>query len=151
MPVIRGLKPNRESDSISPVTTLSKKQDTCVMCDKLTTEDSLECVWSDRFQHRACVKMSVEKFSALRDLPKNIVFFVLSVSTGSQLHFWPKEVTVKMETKLDSIQETLTNRIDNLTEVLNDLTIKPWWRIGCSERFCNKYWATWPRIAHLAL
>ena len=34
------------------------------------------------------------------------------------------EVTVKMKIKLDSMQETLNNRIDNLTEALNNLTSK---------------------------
>ena len=73
-------------DSASSSTTPTKERDTCVTCDKPTTEESLECVWCDRFQHRACVKIKGENFSALCDLPKNIVFFVLSVSTSFQLH-----------------------------------------------------------------
>ena len=48
-----------------------------------------------------------------------------------------KEISVKMETKLYSIQETLINRIDNLTEALNVLTFKS--SNDEKDLICNKY------------
>ena len=73
------IKRKELASSVSPEANRSKKHeggDVCVICRGKTTDDNvLECVWCEGFQHRSCTEISVEKYSALSDLPSNIVFF----------------------------------------------------------------------------
>ena len=53
---------------------------------KPATEDILECIWYEGFQHRECTKLSADVCNALSSVIDNIVFFVLPVYNYFQLH-----------------------------------------------------------------
>ena len=64
--------------SSSPEKDSKKAKDTlCKTCSKPATEDILECIWCEGFQHRECTKISADVCNALSSIIDNIVFFVL--------------------------------------------------------------------------
>ena len=65
----------RKSGELSSLEENWPECDTCITCNKVVTDDSFECVWCRKWQHRVCVSLSVGQYSTLSDLPNNIVFF----------------------------------------------------------------------------
>ena len=50
-------------------TTPAKQQtNACILCNESTTDDSLECVWCERLQHRTCTKISDDQYCVLAPL-----------------------------------------------------------------------------------
>ena len=73
--------------SSSPEKNNKKAKDAlCKTCFKPATEDILECIWCEGFQHRECTKISVDVCNALSRVIDNIVIFVLPVYNYFQLH-----------------------------------------------------------------
>ena len=107
---------------------------TCLTCDKTVSENSFECIWCERVQHSECLKINAEQYSGLRDLPTNIVFFCsecLHRLPGALLAFdGMSEVCENIEKKIDSIEESLSNKFASLADQLNDLSTK----ISCNEQ-----------------
>ena len=62
-------------DSTSPNKSDSQ---TCQTCNEPICDDALECMWCERLQHRSCIKISDNHYSALSSFPSNIVFFCMS-------------------------------------------------------------------------
>ena len=102
-----------------------KECDTCIICNKLVTDDSFECVWCRKWQHRVCVSLSVGQSSALSDLPNNIVFFfsqcIYKLPNALMAYDNSKEMCDVIDTKLNSVQMELSNRFEDLTEKVNNL------------------------------
>ena len=74
--------------SSSPKKDNKKAKDAlCKTCSKPATEDILECIWYESFQHRECTKISADVCNALSNVIDNIVFFVLPVFNHFQLHW----------------------------------------------------------------
>ena len=66
--------------SSSPEKDNKKAKDAlCKTCTKPATEDILECIWCEGFQHREHIKISADVCNALSSVIENIVFFVLLV------------------------------------------------------------------------
>ena len=61
----------------SPPTNTKKQKEveTCVACSEPVVEDALECIWCERWEHSKCIKISIDQYSVLSNLPSNIVFF----------------------------------------------------------------------------
>ena len=55
-----------------------KAKDALCSCSKPATEDILECIWCEGFQHRECTKISADVRNALSSVIDNIVFFCSS-------------------------------------------------------------------------
>ena len=73
--------------SSSPEKDNKKAKDTlCKTYSIPATEDILECIWFEGFQHRECTKISADMCNALSSVIDNIVFFVLPVNNYFQLH-----------------------------------------------------------------
>ncbi|XP_065911357.1 uncharacterized protein [Dysidea avara] len=129
MPVIRGIRRDREHYLTSPETTPINDCDTCITCDRPIVNDYLECVWCERHQHRSCARISVD----LCDLPKNIVFFccecINKLPTALITYEKTKEACTTIENKLKSVQDTLSNRFDSLAETINDLS----YQLNCHD------------------
>ena len=119
MPVIRGIRHDHKHYLTSPETTPINDCDTCITCDRPIVNDYLECVWCERNQHRNCVRISVDQFPALCDLPKNIVFFccecIYKLPTALITYDKTKEACTTIENKLKSVQDTLSNRFDKFS------------------------------------
>ena len=68
--------------SSSPEKDNKKAKDAlCKTCSKPVSEDVLECIWCEGFQHRECTKVSADVCNALSSVNDNIVFFVLFLFT----------------------------------------------------------------------
>ena len=75
--------------SSSPESDNKKAKDTlCKTYSKPATEDILECIWCEGFQHRECTKISadIDVCNALSSVVDNIIIFVLPVYNYFQLH-----------------------------------------------------------------
>ena len=73
--------------SSSPEKDNKKAMDTlCKTCSKPATENILEYIWCEFFQHRECTKINADMCTALSGVIDNIVFFVLPVYNYFQLH-----------------------------------------------------------------
>jgi len=102
----------------------------CVQCCKqlMKDEDTLECVWCDGLEHRECLQISADQFSALADLPNNIVFFC-----SKCVQLFPvalieydkcNEVHEVVDNKLDKFEVTLNNKFSLLKDELTSLSDK---------------------------
>ena len=61
--------------SSSPEKDNKKAKDAlCKACPKPATEDILECIWCEGFQHRECTKINADVCNALSSIIENIVF-----------------------------------------------------------------------------
>jgi len=72
--MIRGTKRFKsQSQSLNKLESLN-----CVKCNKTVQSDDevFECVWCEGVQHRTCLQISVDQFSALSDVSSNNLFFV---------------------------------------------------------------------------
>ena len=130
------LKRKELASSVSPEANRSKKPergDICVICNGPATDsDVLECVWCEGLQHRSCTEISVEKYAALSDLPSNIVFFcthcAYKLPSALMAYDKTKEACSVVEdtitSKLKSLETTLTNKFNALTDQVNELSTK---------------------------
>ena len=128
-------QPRRKPTSLPALLPDEEECDTCITCNKSVTDDSFECVWCRKWQHRVCVSLSVGQYSTLSDLPNNIVFFcshcIYKLPNALMAYDNNKEVCDVIETKLNSVQMELSNRFEDLTEKVNKLTVnsslRPLW------------------------
>ena len=102
----------------------------CVRCVKQLSEDddALECVWCERAEHRECLQISADQYSALADLPSNIVFFCSRCAElfPVALIDYDKcnEVYEVVDNKLNKFEVTLNNRFSLLKDELTSLSNK---------------------------
>jgi len=100
----------------------------CLTRNKPITDESLECIWCEQWQHRDGVKMTAEQYSNLRDLPLNIVFFcpecVRKLPSALLAYDKTNEVCESIEKKIDSVETTLSNKFATLADQLTDLSSK---------------------------
>ena len=70
-----------------PTNTKKQKEvDNRVKCNEPAVEDALECVWCERWEHSKRIKISVDQYAVLSNIPSNIVFFAHNVYSSYQVH-----------------------------------------------------------------
>ena len=81
------IKRGRVSSNTPPMNTKKQKEvDYCVRCNELAVEDALECVWCKWWENIKCIKISVDQYAVLSNIPSNIVFFAHNVYSSYQVH-----------------------------------------------------------------
>ena len=113
------------------------KEEDCLICSEVATEDVLECVWCDGRVHSKCVKMSEEQIILLGNV-RNIVFFCniclntlpIALKYFEDLSPMDSRITT-LEKSITDIQSTgnqvskqnqeVANQISDLTTKINQL------------------------------
>ena len=107
-------------ESTSPA---KQQTNACISCNESTTDDSLECVWCERLQHRTCAKISDDQYCVLVNFPSNIVFFCESCfyKLPGALFVYDKseELTSSIDKKLKSLETQLSSKYDGLSDRVN--------------------------------
>ena len=113
------------------------KEEDCLICSEVATEDVLECVWCDGRVHSKCVKMSEEQIILLGNV-RNVVFFCniclntlpIALKYFEDLSPMDSHITT-LEKSITDIQSTgnqvskqnqeVANQISDLTTKINQL------------------------------
>ena len=99
----------------------------CVTCKEPVHngDEIFECVWCESMQHRTCLQISAPQFTAMADVSNNILFFCSQClyKLPNALIAYNK-VTKACSTVEKSINTTLSNKFDNLTDQVNKLSSK---------------------------
>ena len=83
----QNIKRGRVSSNTPPTNTKKQKEvDNCVKCNEPAVEDALECAWCEWWEHSKCIKISVDQYAVLSNIPSNIVFFAHNVYSSYQVH-----------------------------------------------------------------
>ena len=82
----------------------------------------------EKYQHSGCIKISADQYSALANVPSNIVFFcsacLLKLPNALMAFDKTNDMCSSIESKLESVERALSNRFDTLTTQVNDLSSK---------------------------
>ena len=113
-------------ESTSPT---KPESNVCTSCKKsVTDDDSLECVWCERLQHRNCAKISDDQYCMLVNLPTNIVYFCTScfhkLSGALAISDIIDEVNSAIDKSLSTFELSLTNKFDRLSDQVQQITKK---------------------------
>jgi len=112
----------------------------CVSCAKQPSKDDdvLGCVWRDGVQHQECLQISIDQYSVLTDLPKNIVFICSRCVNHYALALIEydkcNEMHEVVDKKLEKFEVSLSNKFIHLKDELNSMAAK----IGSSVEELNK-------------
>ena len=100
-----------------------KEAENCTTCNEPAIEDAFECVWCERLQYSKCVKISPDQYSALSNVPSNIMFFcslcLFRLPSALMAYNKTNETCSIIEDKLKSVEITLSNKFDSLTDQVN--------------------------------
>lgn len=94
----------------------------CVACKKTvgSSDDVFECVWCERVQHRTCLQISSEQYSAMSDVSSNILFFCcvcLNKLPAALLSYdGINSACSSVEKSVMSMETKLSNRFDSLSD-----------------------------------
>ena len=99
----------------------------CVSCKKAIQEgeDSFECVWCEKIQHRTCLQISSDQYSALSDISSNILFFcslcLSRLPSALSAYDGFNDACSTVEKSIKSVETLLSNKFDSLTDQMKDL------------------------------
>jgi len=91
-------------------------------------DDVFEYVWCEGLQHRTCLQISTDQYSALSDVSSNILFFCSSclskLPEALRAFDSVNDACSQVEKSIKTIEVNLLNRFDGLTDQMNDLATK---------------------------
>ena len=83
-------------------------------------------MWCECLQHRRCIKISDNQYSALSDLPSNIVFFCMpcfhKLPSTIKAHDNVQELCSIIEKRFESIETILDNKLASLNNQITELS-----------------------------
>ena len=85
-----------------------KEGDCCITCKEPAGDNALECIWCEQYQHSSCIKISANQYSALSNVPSNIVFFcsvcLFKLPNALMTYDKSNEMCSSIENKLKSVE-----------------------------------------------